>query len=291
MREYVIVTDSSCDLPEETARELELTVLPLSVFVGEKKYTNYLDERDISYPAFYQLLRDGASTRTSAANTQEFLDVLTPLAEAGKDILYLGFSSALSGTCSAGAMAVRELSTRFPEGKFFAVDTLSASLGQGLLVWYCVQEKRKGRTIEQVRDYAEEGKYHLCHWFTVNDLKHLKRGGRVSAATALVGTLLNIKPILHMDNEGRLIAVGKVRGRKASIRTLVEKMQELAVEPAEQTVFICHGDCREDAELAAQMIRDTMGVKKTILIHYTGMVIGSHSGPGTLSLFFMGTHR
>ncbi|MGI6315843.1 MAG: DegV family protein [Christensenellales bacterium] len=291
MRDFVIVTDSSCDLPEDTIRDLDLTVLPLSVFVGDTKYVNYPDERDISYPAFYQLLRDGSPTKTSAVNTQEFLEVFTPISEKGKDILYLGFSSALSGTCSAGAMALKELSSRFPEGKFFAVDSLSASLGQGLLVWHCVQEKRKGKTIEQVRDYAEEAKFHLCHWFTVDDLKHLKRGGRVSAATALVGTLLNIKPILHMDDEGRLIPVGKVRGRKASIRALVEKMQKLAVDPAEQTVFICHGDCREDAETAAKMIRETMGVKKDILIHYTGMVIGSHSGPGTLSLFFMGTHR
>ena len=290
MREFVLFTDSSCDLPADLADQLGLAVVPLSVTVGEDTYKNYLDGREITAKAFYDAIRDGADVHTSAVNTQAFLDALRPVLEEGKDILYLGFSSGLSGTYSAGAAAVRELADAYPARKVYAVDTLCASMGQGLLLYLAAQKKAAGATIEQVRDYAEETKWKICHWFTVENLMHLKKGGRVSATAAIVGTVLNIKPVMHMDVLGKLAAVGKVRGRRASIRALFEKMREHVVHPEGQMIFISHGDCLADAERLQSMVENELGCR-TFLINYVGTVIGSHSGPGTLALFFMGDHR
>ena len=218
------------------------------------------------------------------------MQAMEPHLQAGEDILYLGFSSALSGTYNAGAVAAQQLAEKYPERKLYAVDTLSASMGQGLLVYLTVQQKRAGATIEQARDYAEAQKLHLCHWFAVDDLNHLHRGGRVSATPAVLGTVLNIKPVLHMDNEGGLIFMEKVRGRRNSIKRMLEKMRETAIEPEKQIVFMSHGDCLEDAEYLAGRIREEWGVKD-VVINYVGPVIGAHSGPGTLALFFLGTER
>ena len=290
MSEYVIITDSSADLSPELIEETGVEVLPLSVFVNEKQYLNYPDGRDISFKDFYSQVRDGAQVKTAAVNVDRFTQLMTDFAQQGKDILYLGFSSALSGTYNAGHIAAQEVSEKFPDRKIYTVDTLAASMGQGLLVYLAALEKKNGKTIEQVRDFVEENKLHLCHWFTVDDLFHLKRGGRVSAATAVVGTMLNIKPVLHVDDEGRLINVSKAKGRKASIKALEEKMKETAIDPANQTVFISHGDCLEEVEELAEMIKEDMGVKK-VVINYVGPVIGAHSGPGTVALFFLGEHR
>lgn len=290
MSEYVIITDSSADLSPELIEETGVEVLPLSVFVNEKQYLNYPDGRDISFKDFYSQVRNGAQVKTAAVNVDQFTQLMTDFAQQGKDILYLGFSSALSGTYNAGHIAAQEVSEKFPDRKIYTVDTLAASMGQGLLVYLAALEKKNGKTIEQVRDFVEENKLHLCHWFTVDDLFHLKRGGRVSAATAVVGTMLNIKPVLHVDDEGRLINVSKAKGRKASIKALEEKMKETAIDPANQTVFISHGDCLEEVEELAEMIKEDMGVKK-VVINYVGPVIGAHSGPGTVALFFLGEHR
>ena len=287
---YIIMTDSSCDLPAGLAAELELEVLPLSVLIDGKSYVNYLDERDITFADCYAALRAGKNATTSAVNVEAFVQAMEPHLQAGEDILYLGFSSALSGTYNAGAVAAQQLAEKYPERKLYAVDTLSASMGQGLLVYLTVQQKRAGATIEQARDYAEAQKLHLCHWFTVDDLNHLHRGGRVSATSAVLGTVLNIKPVLHMDNEGRLIFMEKVRGRRNSIKRMLEKMRETAIEPEKQIVFMSHGDCLEDAEYLAGRIREEWGVKD-VVINYVGPVIGAHSGPGTLALFFLGTER
>jgi DegV family protein with EDD domain len=284
------MTDSSCDLPAGLAAELELEVLPLSVLIDGKSYVNYLDERDITFADCYAALRAGKNATTSAVNVEAFVQAMEPHLQAGEDILYLGFSSALSGTYNAGAVAAQQLAEKYPERKLYAVDTLSASMGQGLLVYLTVQQKRAGATIEQARDYAEAQKLHLCHWFTVDDLNHLHRGGRVSATSAVLGTVLNIKPVLHMDNEGRLIFMEKVRGRRNSIKRMLEKMRETAIEPEKQIVFMSHGDCLEDAEYLAGRIREEWGVKD-VVINYVGPVIGAHSGPGTLALFFLGTER
>ncbi len=290
MSQYIVMTDSSCDLPAGLAAELELEVLPLSVLIDGKSYVNYLDERDITFADCYAALRAGKNATTSAVNVEAFVQAMEPHLQAGEDILYLGFSSALSGTYNAGAVAAQQLAEKYPERKLYAVDTLSASMGQGLLVYLTVQQKRAGATIEQARDYAEAQKLHLCHWFTVDDLNHLHRGGRVSATSAVLGTVLNIKPVLHMDNEGRLIFMEKVRGRRNSIKRMLEKMRETAIEPEKQIVFMSHGDCLEDAEYLAGRIREEWGVKD-VVINYVGPVIGAHSGPGTLALFFLGTER
>ena len=204
-------------------------------------------------------------------------------------MLVLAFSSGLSATFQSSKLAVEELSEKYPERKLYTVDTLCASLGQGLLVWYAAQERKKGRTIEEVRDWAEANKLSLCHQFTVDDLHFLKRGGRISATTAVVGSILQIKPVLHVDDEGHLILMSKERGRDASLKALVGKMKETALSNVrDQMVFISHGDAKEDAEKTAQYVKDQLGVQK-VMIHNIGTVIGSHSGPGTLALFFLGS--
>ena len=288
--QFALFTDSSCDLPLHLAEEMELTVLPLTLHMDGRDYKNYLDERDIAYPDFYAALPKAQSVKTSATNTQAFIEAMEPVLDAGQDILYVGFSSALSGTCNAGFQAAAELREKYPDRKIYCVDSLCASMGEGLLVTLADQKRRAGASIEEVRDYVEDTKLHLCHWFTVDDLNHLKKGGRVSATAAFLGTMLGIKPILHVDNAGRLIPVDKQRGRKASVRRLADEMQRLAINPAEQKVYISHGGCEEDAKTLANIIRERMGTTD-ITLGYVGPVIGAHSGPGTLALFFLGTER
>ena len=290
MSDFVIVTDSSADLPADLVRELGVEVLPLSFTIQGKTYRNYPDGREMAPGAFYQLLRSGGMATTSAVNVADYTAALEPLLQEGKDVLLLVFSSGLSATYQSSVIAVEELREKYPDRKLFTVDTLCASLGQGLLVWHAVEQKRKGASIEAVRDWAEENKLHLCHWFTVDDLHFLKRGGRISAATAVVGSMLSIKPVLHVDDAGRLIPMSKTRGRKASLLALVDHMAQTAVDPAQQTVFISHGDCLADAEFVADAIRTRLGVTD-IRINYVGPVIGNHSGPGTVALFFLGSGR
>ena len=290
MRDFVIMTDSCCDMTAQMAEELELKVLPLSLLMGEDTYRNWLDGREIGFHDFYERIRSGATATTSAISVGDFEEAMRPILEAGKDILYLGFSSGLSTTYQSSAIAADGLREEFPDAKIYTVDSLAASLGQGLFVYLCAQQKRAGKTIEEIRDYAEDIKLKVCHWFTVDDLNHLKRGGRISAATALFGTMLTIKPVLHVDDEGHLISVSKARGRKASLLALVDRMEKTAIDPKNQTVFISHGDCEADAQFVADEVRRRFGTED-IHINYVGPVIGNHSGPGTLALFFLGEHR
>lgn len=290
MADYVILTDSSCDLPAELADQMQLTVLPLTVDMDGKLYRNYLDGREIGFHEFFEQVVTAKSAKTSAVTSEQFMEVLEPLCQAGVDVIYLAFSSGLSGTYNSGAIAMRELSEKYPERKLYAVDSLCASLGEGLFVDLCHEKKEAGMTIDELRDYAESLKLHICHWFTVNDLMFLKRGGRVSAATAIVGSVLSIKPVMHMDNEGHLIKVDVARGRKASLRALVAKMEKLATDPEKQRVYICHGDCLQDAEYVASLVREKFGITD-IRINYVGPVIGAHTGPGVVSLFFVGSER
>lgn len=290
MRDFVIMTDSCCDLTAQMADELGLVVLPLSLLIGEDTYRNYLDGRDIGFKEFYDRVRGGAMPSTSAVSVGDFEDAMRPILSEGKDILYLAFSSALSTTYQSAVIAAEELKQEFPDAKICTVDSKAASLGQGLYVYLCAQQKLAGKSIDEVYAYAEDVKLKICHWFTVDDLNHLKRGGRVSAATALVGTMLSIKPVLHVDNEGRLISVSKARGRKASLLALVDQMEKSAVDPKEQTVFISHGDCEEDVNFVADEIRRRFGTE-TIHVNYVGPVIGSHTGAGVVALFFVGTER
>lgn len=215
---------------------------------------------------------------------------MEPTLAQGEDLLVLAFSSGLSTTYQSAVIAAGELMEKYPQRKIRVVDTRSASLGQGLLVWYACKKREEGMSLEELASWTEEARFRLCHWFTVDDLMYLKRGGRVSATTAIVGTMLKIKPVLHMDDEGHLINVSKARGRKAAIDALAAKAAELGLPGENDTMFICHGDCLEDAEYLARVMKEQHGVKE-VLIGYTGAVIGSHSGPGTLALFFLGRHR
>ncbi len=289
-QDFLILTDSTCDMPQEMADALGIAILPIRVVLEGKEYAHYLDGRELGFRDFYEKLRAGISAKTSAANMEEFLAQMEPALAAGRDVLYLGFSSALSSTYGVGAVTAAQLAEKYPERKIYAVDTLCASFGQGLLVYLAAQQRLQGKSIDEVKAYAEEIRPQLCHWFTVDDLQHLKRGGRVSAAAAAFGTVLNIKPVLHVDDEGRLVPVSKVQGRIASIKSLMKKMQETAVNPAEQVVFISHGDCEKEAKKLADMVRENIGVKE-IVINPIGPIIGAHSGPGTVALFFLGTER
>ena len=290
MSDYVLATDSSADLPAPLVKEMELEVFPLSFHMKGKTYHNWPDNREMSPKAFYKALRAGEMATTAAVNVGDIIARLEPLLAAGKDVLFLAFSSALSATCGAAQVAAKELSERFPERKIFVVDTLCASLGQGLLIWHAAARKRQGKIIEEVRDWVEENKLHLCHWFTVDDLHFLKRGGRVSAATAVLGTMLSIKPVMHVDDEGRLVKVGTARGRNASLTALVDHMAESVTDPAGQVVFISHGDCEQDAKKVAEDVKRRFGVK-SVLLNQVGPVIGAHSGPGTVALFYLGRQR
>ena len=284
---YRILTDSCCDFTKERYEELGLHALPLAVtFRGE----TYPDRNDGSLKTFYDGLRAGEPATTSAVNPQQWEDAMVSVLEGGEDVLALTFSSGLSTTYQSAVIAAGELKERYPDRKILVVDSLCASLGQGLLAFHAAKKREAGMPLEDLARWLEENRLHLCHWFTVNDLMYLKRGGRISAATAVMGTMLSVKPILHVDDEGRLISVGKVRGRKASIEALVQKALELGLPGENETMFICHGDCIDDARYLEKLVREKCGVKN-VFIGYTGAVIGSHSGPGTLALFFLGTHR
>ena len=290
MNDYVLLTDSSADLTDALVKELGVEVLPLSFTMRNKTYRNWPDNREIDPKDFYRQLREGEMATTSAVNVSDFTETIEPHLKEGRDVLVVAFSSGLSATCHSAQIAAQELSEQYPERKVYVVDSLCASLGQGLLVWYAARMKNEGRGIGAVRDWLEENKLHLCHWFTVDDLHFLKRGGRISSATAVLGTMLSIKPVLHVDDTGHLVPVSKTRGRKASLLALVDRMAESAVDPAGQTIFISHGDCEADAEFVADEVRRRFGVQD-IYINYVGPVIGNHSGPGTLALFFLGSRR
>ena len=290
MRDYVILTDSCCDLTAGMAEELGLEVLPLSLEMSGTTYYNFLDGRDIGFRDFYARVRNGETATTSAISVGTFEEKMRGILQSGKDILCIAFSSALSTTYQSAVIAAEELQSEFPDAQIRVVDSLCASLGQGLLVYLCAREKEAGKTLEEVHAFAEETKGRVCHWFTVDDLNHLKRGGRISAATALFGTMLSIKPVMHVDDTGHLTAVSKARGRKASLLALVDEMEKTAIDPRHQTVFISHGDCEADARFVAEEIPRRFGVTD-IHINYVGPVIGNHSGPGTMALFFLGTQR
>lgn len=289
MRDFVLMTDSSCDLPAKMAEELELVVLPLSVTIGGETYKNYLDERDITFKGFFNRLRKGETAVTSAVNMEAFKDVMRPILAEGKDILYLGFSSGLSATVQSGIMAAQELQEEFPERKIVCYDTLCASLGQGLLVYLAGLEKKKGKSLEEVYEFAKKTAPSVCHWFTVENLFYLKRGGRVSAATAVLGSLLQIKPVLHVDYEGHLISMEKSRGRRASLKRLFEKVRDGSYDIKNNPVFISHGDCEEDVRYIVDLLKEA-GVKE-IVTNPLGPVIGSHTGPGLVAIFFLGPRR
>ena len=292
MSDYVLLTDSSADLTAGLVEELGVEVLPLSFHMGEKTYRNWPDDREIDPHDFYDRLRAGEMATTSAVNVSDYTEAVEPLLRAGKDVLVVAFSSGLSATCNSARIAAQDLSEQYPDRKIYVVDSLCASLGQGLLVWYAARMKAEGKSMEEVRDWLEENKLHLCHWFTVDDLHFLKRGGRISPATAVVGTMLSIKPVMHVDDEGHLVKVGTARGRNASLKALVDHMEQTAIDPSAQTVFISHGDCLEDVNKVVEDVKRRFGIPaERFVINNVGPVIGAHSGPGTVALFFLGSKR
>ncbi|MEF2593896.1 MAG: DegV family protein [Eggerthellaceae bacterium] len=291
--DFEIVTDSCCNLLEDMIDDFGIHVLPLTFMVdGEDEvYQSYLKGERTDLKQFYTMMREGKVFKTSLPNLAESEALFRELLGSGRDVLYIAFSSGLSGTYQALSLMAAQLQEEFPERKIHVVDSLAASGGQGLLVWYAVQHARAGESIDQVRDWLEENKLHLAHWFTVDDLMFLFRGGRVSKTAAWAGTLLNIKPVLHVDDEGHLIPMEKVRGRKKSLNALIDHMEKSANKPiSDQMVFITHGDCIEDAEYVAAKIKERFGVKE-VAINYVDPVIGAHSGPGTMALFFLADKR
>lgn len=288
MNNYVIYTDSACDIAPEILEEWGVRVIPLTfMFQDEdKQYSNY----DLSAKDFYGKMREGKVAKTSAINIATFKEEFGKILADDFDLLYLAFSSGLSTTYNSAHLAVEELKEEYPDRKIITVDTLSASAGMGLLVYLTVQKKNEGASIEQAAQFAYNNRLNLCHWFTVDDLVYLKRGGRVSPTVAFVGGLLGIKPIMHMDNDGKLINMFKARGRKAAIQAIADKYGELSITPNKGTVFISHGDCIDDAKALADIVKKTYGVEVKIFADI-GPVIGAHSGPGTLALFFLGKER
>ena len=288
MATYKIITDSSSDFTDGELERLGILSAPLTVTYNGESHSNFSDVSAVK--AFYDEMRQGTLASTAAVNPQGWAAVLEPVLAGGQDALVLAFSSGLSTTYQSAVIAAAELREKYPQRQVRVIDTLCAALGQGLLVWYACQKRDAGLSLEDCAAWVEDNKLHLCHWFTVDDLFHLKRGGRVSATTALVGTMLNIKPILHMDDEGKLASFAKVRGRRASIEYLADKMGQLGEGYENDIAFVVHGDCPEDAQLLADLVKEKYGTK-TVHIGYLGPVIGAHTGPGVLSLFFLGKHR
>ncbi len=285
---YQIITDSACDLPQQMLQELNVVTVSLTVnFRGETHNDSVADAQVME---LYDAMRGGEVATTSAVNPDGWAKVIEPTLSAGKDALVLAFSSGLSTTYQSAVIAANELKETYPDRKIIVVDTCAAALGQGLLVWHTCKKRDEGLSLEELAAWVEDAKNHTAHWFTVDDLVYLKRGGRVSAATAVLGAVLNIKPVLHVDNEGHLISMVKVRGRKTAINTLAAKMGELRGNWDNSTVFICHADALEDAQKLAAMVKEKYAVKEAF-IGNLGAVIGSHAGPGTLALFFMGNQK
>ena len=292
MRDYIIMTDSCCDLSQQEVEELDLTVLPLSFTIEGKTLLNTSDHADMSPEEFFQKIAAGADCTTAAANVGQFTDAMEKVLSEEKDILCICFSSALSTTYQSACIAASDLREKHPGAKIVVIDSLSASRGQGMLLYRAVRERReKGLDIDALARYVENIIQSQDHWFIVDDLNHLKRGGRVSAAAALVGTMLGIKPVMHTDSEGRLTPVSKARGSKAALRALVDKMEEIGIEPEKnQPVFICHANCPDYVEYVKVLLKERFNVTD-VRADFIGPVIGAHTGCGTLGLFFVGTER
>ena len=289
MDSYILLTDLACDIAPELLDEWGVEYVSLTHHFTddpEKEYT----EHEYPISRFYDEMRGGRIAKTSAVDRETFVRKYDEVLSSGLDVLYLAFSSGLSSTYNNGVTAANEVLAKYPQRRILVSDTRSASSGMGLLVYLTAMKKRDGASIDEAFAFAQEQRFHLCHWFTVSDLVYLKRGGRVSAAAAFFGGVLGIEPVLHMDDPGHLIPMQKVKGRKASIEKMADKYGELSIDPSAGTVFISHGDCIDDANMLAEILKKRYGVE-TALISYVGSVIGAHSGPGTLALFFLGRER
>ena len=290
MRDYIIVTDATSDIPNEMANELNVKVVPMSFSLGEKNYNHYPDYRELDIKTFYDKQRAGQTSLTTQINVAVYLDFFEEIIKSDKDVLYISFSSALSSTYQSSVLAAKELNEKYPDFKIITIDSKAATLGETLLVKLAAQKKSEGMNIEDLSKWVADNHLKVCHYFTVDDLNHLKRGGRMTAMTAFIGTALDIKPILHVNDEGKLIPLDKVRGRKKALKVLFNYLAELSENLEEQTVFIGHGDCIEDARNLESLIKEAYKVKE-VIIHPIGPIIGSHTGPGAITLLFLGKHR
>lgn len=287
MRDYIITVNSTVDTGKEWLEERNVPVIPLKYTIDGQEYT---DMYGLSDKEFFQKLREGKMSVTSQINPEEAKEMLEPYVKEGKDVLHLAFSSALSGTCNSMKIAAEELQEEYPEAKVIVVDTLCACMGEAMLLYYALKQKEAGKTIEEVAQWAEENKLHVCHNVTVDDLFHLHRGGRVSKTAAVLGTMVKVKPIIHVDDNGALQVIGKERGRKKSLHKIVDMAVERSEGWDNEIIMITHGDCLEDAEYVAKLVREKMGVEN-VFIHNIGTVIGSHTGPGVVATFCMGNKR
>ena len=287
MRDYIITVNSTVDTGKEWLKERNVPVIPLKYTIDGQEYT---DMYGLSDKEFFQKLREGKMSVTSQINPEEAKEMLEPYVKEGKDVLHLAFSSALSGTCNSMKIAAEELQEEYPEAKVIVVDTLCACMGEAMLLYYALKQKEAGKTIEEVAQWVEENKLHVCHNVTVDDLFHLHRGGRVSKTAAVLGTMVKVKPIIHMDDNGAVQVIGKERGRKKSLHKIVDMAVERSEGWDNEIIMITHGDCLEDAEYVAKLVREKMGVEN-VFIHNIGTVIGSHTGPGVVATFCMGNKR
>lgn len=290
---FTIITDSCADLlPSFTDAQKDFQVIPLTYDIEGMTYP---DSPDGGIPSheFYEKLRGGAMSKTSQINAALIHDTLLPFLKEGKQVLYIVFSSGLSGTYQSALIAEKTLKEEVPDAQVAMVDSLAASAGEGLLVAYALEMRDQGKSFEEVTKWVEDNKLRMAHWFTVDDLNFLKRGGRCSPAAAFFGSMLSIKPVLHVDNEGHLIAREKARGRKAALKGLVQHMEDSVVlTPDQSWVFISHADALQDAEYVSSLIQERFGLPKDrIVLSNIGPVIGSHAGPGTVALFFLAKDR
>ena len=290
MSQYQIITDACADLPVKLVEELGVHVIPMSFNFGEESYTHYPDEREYTAKDFFDRLRNGDMSTTNQINQAEFTDVFESYLQNGVDVLYIGFSSALSGTYHNSVMVAEELCKKYPEQTLLVADSLTATLGTGLLVYAAVQKQREGMTIQELYQCVQNERLLVSGWFTVDDLHFLKRGGRLSGTAALVGTMLGIKPILRITEDGKLVPMEKVRGRKQSLHILLEHMEKTFRDTGDQVVFIVHGDCPDDAAYLKKEIKSRYHIKR-IVTNNIGPIIGSHTGPGAIAIFYIGKGR
>ena len=287
MKEFIIATDSTVDLPKAFLEENHVLTISLSYVMDG---VTYKDLDGLSHEEFFEKIRNGSLPTTSQINPEEARKALEPVVKEGKEILYLGFSSGLSGSYNSVRMAAEDLMEDYPETKIVTIDSLCASMGEGLLLYKTLQLKEQGKNLDEIAEWVEANKLHICHNVTVDDLNHLHRGGRISKTTAVLGNMVKIKPIIHMDNEGKLVVIGKERGRKKSLLTLLDKMEKQMQGYQNDVVMITHGDCIEDAKYVEEQIRERFGIEN-IIVNGIGSVIGSHTGAGVVAIFFMGSER
>ena len=290
MNDYVLLTDVTVDISEEILKKYNVTAIPMPFFVEDKEYDHYSDFREYSFKDIFKLLRTKIKVTTAQINAERYIEYFEAELKKGNDIVYLCFSSGLSGSIQSANIAKEALLEKYPDRKIYIVDSLCASCGFGLFVCWAADKKKETPNIEEFVKWCEGSKLHMCHWFTVEDLFFLHRGGRVSKTVAIAGSLLKIMPVMHMDNDGKLVLITKARGRKAALEALADKMLETAIDLEKQVIFIGHGDDLESAEYLKSYIAKKAS-PKDIIINEMGPIIGAHSGPGTIGVYFWGTER